>query len=131
MLVNLSFNLVYSHRVDLSDLGSARDSLSQDHVQKSQLTVDGSLDDKVVFAAAYHRHVDEHVLETLFHPVDLGSAIQAVLTGTLLDELVFLDGQVVILLRLDVVFPGDQLVFVERFLLLIGSLHAFHLGTVF
>ena len=131
MLVYLGFHLVGSDGVDLADLGSAGYALSKDHVKESELSVDGSLHDEVVLAAADHRHIDQHVFKAFLHPVDLGAAVEAVLTGALAYEFIFLRSQVIVFFRLEIVFLGDQLVLIKGFLLFVGTLVTLNLGAIF
>ena len=62
--------------------------------------------------------------------MELGAAVEAVLLGTLADEVVLLEGELVVFLGLQVVFPGDEFVLIEGLLLLVGALEAVHLGAV-
>ncbi len=130
MLVDLGFYLVGAHGVDLADLGAAGDALAQDYVQQAQFTVDGRLHDEVGFALADHLHVQLHVVQGLFHPVDLGAAVQAVLPGALGHQLIFLPGEFVVFLGLQILFFGDKFIFIEGLLLLVGTAQAFHLRAV-
>ncbi len=131
MLIYLSLNFIRSHRIDLADFGAGSNGLPQHHVQKSQFAVDGRLDDKVGFALSDHLHVELHVFQGLFHPVNLGTTVEAVLSGALGHQVVLLLGQLVVFFGLQILFAGDELVLVKGLLLLVCAPQTVYLHSVF
>ncbi len=131
MLIYLSLNFVRAHGIDLADFGSGADGLAEDHVQKAQFAVDGRFHNEVGFALTDHLHIEKHALQALLHPVNLGTAVQAVLDGAFADQVVFLLGKPIILLGLQILLPGDEFILVKGLLLLVGTAQAFHLDAVF
>ena len=130
MFIYLGFHLVGAYGVNLANFGAAGDTLAQHHIQQAQFTVDGGFHNEVALALADHLHIQQHVVQALFHTVNLGTAVQAVLLASLTDKLIFLQGQAVILLGLQIIFLGDEFVLIERFLLLIGTLEAVDLYAI-
>ena len=127
MLVDLCLNLVTVEVVDLPDARACAHRLAEDDIQETQFAVDGRLDGEVVLALADHHHVDPHVGEALAHLCDFHRAVEAVLLGAVLHQLQAAARQLVILLCLQEVLAGDEAVFKEGFLRLVGASVTLHL----
>ena len=118
MLVYLGLYLVVRQVVDLAYLGAGGYRLAQHHVQLAQFAVDGRLDVQVVDALADEQHVAAHVVEALLELLDLHRTVNRVLHLALHHQRALALGQLVVLLRLEPLFAGDEFAAVELLVLL-------------
>ena len=127
MFIYLGLNLIAVKIIDLADFHSGRDGLPEDHVQKSEFTVNRRLDGKIVLAAADHEHILAHIVQALLHLLNFHAPVEAVLLRPLLDKLEFPCGKLVVLPGRQIFLPGNQLVLIQGLVLPIFAPQSRHL----
>lgn len=121
VLIHLCLYLVITEVVDDSYLLTRRDALSQLHIQQTDFPRDAAADIQLLLALSDELHIALHGFEVIIHLVHLRMAELCILLQSLVDESVLLHRQVIILLCLEILLMGVELLLVESLLMLIST----------
>ena len=121
MFVERGLDLVVRQVVQLSDLLTRIDALSNLDIQQTQFSVDGGTHLQIVLTFADQENVLTHVGQVVFHLRQLCRAVEAVLDEALRDQRMFAGSQLVVLLRLQELLLTDEVFCHEAFVLLVGA----------
>ena len=113
VLVNLSLNLEVGEVVDLSDVLTSLNVLTQFHVKQSQFAVNSRAHLKLVLALAHEEHVLAHIVKIVLHLRHLHVTIQAVLLQALAYKTLLAQGEIVVLAALQVDLLANELLLVQ------------------
>ena len=121
VFIHLCLHLVITEVIDDSYLLPRRDALSQLHIQQTDFTRDSAADIQFLLALSDELHIALHGFEVIIHLIHLRMAELCILLQSLVDESVLLHRQVIILLCLEVLLSGVELLLVESLLMLIST----------
>ena len=122
MLINLGLNLIIGQVVDLTNLLTRLNALSKFYIEQTEFTINRRTYLELILALTHQDHVTTHVLEIILHLIYLHRTIDAILLQALGDKRVFLGRELIVLLRLFIVFLTDEFFCIKAFVLLIGAL---------
>ena len=129
MLVNLGLDFEIREVIDLSNLLSSRDVLSQFHIEQTQFAVDSRTHFEFLLPLAHQQDVPPHVGQVVLHLVHLQTAILVVLLQTFTNQLLLSKRQLVLLLGLQIRLTADEFLVIEPLVLLVGTTLALHVHT--